>query len=330
MDICKLTGVSSATVSRVINGSPLVVEATRRKVQKAINELGYHPNYAARMLARDRTEMVAVIIPGMGRDYFMEVLSAVDRVTAGQRHHVMIALSHNMKDEKDLIMQYVNERRADGLIVMALSSGYDAVIRKAGSSGVPVMVIGRRIKAPNVGSVSIDNVHGAEQMIEHLYAQGCRRPAIIAGPSDNTDSQQRLEGALQTAARLGLDIPEASIWKGNFVAGGAYELVKDELVRGKVRPDAIFALNDDMALGARAAVHELGLRIPQDIAVAGFDDVPAMHHVGMTSVLNPMGDQGRLAAEMMMARLHGDTNALNHVVLPTNLVVRGSTLRQKV
>lgn len=327
MDICRRVGVSSATVSRVINGSPLVVESTRIKVEKAIREMGYRPNYAARMLARARTDTVAVIIPSLGRDYFMEVLAAVDRVTVAHRYHVLIAISHSLKDENELLQKYVRERRADGVIILALGSGLEVGVRKAGASGIPIVVIGRAIKGPQVGSVVIDNRSGADCMIKHLLDQGCRRPALLTGPRSVGDAEERLAGALTTAERAGSPIPDARVWRCDFSAQTAYQVVKDRLTRVDPRPDAIFALNDDMALGARSAIREFGLRIPEDIALAGFDDLPAMHHVGLTTIQNPMQDLGRIAAEMLMARLKDAPRALQHVVLPTRLMARASTQR---
>ncbi len=327
MEICKVAGVSTATVSRVINGSPLVLESTRLRVQQAIEQLGYRPNFAARMLARDRTETVAVIIPGMGRDYFMEVLSAVDQVTGAHRHHVMIAISHGEEDEGALLKRYIRERRADGVIILALASGLDQPIRELGPSSRPIVVIGRPVQLPDVGSVSIDNRSGAEQVVRHLLSQGCRRLAVVKGYDAVYDSKERLEGALRKAAQAGCPIPDSRIWQGSFQAQVAYEVVKTQLSQPGPRPDALFALNDDMALGARSAIKELGLSIPDDIALAGFDDVPAMQHIGMTSVHNPMHELGRRAAEMLMARLKGDAQALRHEVLPTRLVVRASSTR---
>ena len=327
MDICRRVGVSSATVSRVINGSPLVVEATRLKVEKAIQELGYRPNYAARMLARARTDTVAVIIPTLGRDYFMEVLAAVDRVTVAHRYHVLIAISHSLKDENELLQKYVRERRADGVIILALENGLEAGIRKAAAGGMPIVAIGQAIKAPQVGSVVVDNRGGAESMVLHLLEQGYRRLALLAGPRAVRDSAERLTGALETAARLGHPIPEDRVWPCDFSAHMAYLAVKEHLAPGRTRPDALFALNDDMALGARSAIKELGLRIPEDIALAGFDDVPAMHHVGLTSVQNPMESLGRTASEMMMARLKNDAKAMPQIVLPARLMARASTQR---
>ena len=317
--------MSSATVSRVVNGSPLVVESTRLRVQKAIAELGYHPNHAARMLARDRTEMIAVIIPPLGKDYFREILMAVDVVAAAHQHHVMIALSHDLKDEKELIDRYVRERRADGLVIMIHALGYDAVIKRAGAAGLPVAVIGRAVKGPNLYSVSIDNREGAGQAVRHLAARGVRRLALLTGSADNCDSRERLEGARQAAAQCGLSLTPEWIWDGGFQELVAYDLIKERLSLGRPMPDGLFAFNDEMALGARAALLERGVPVPGAVALVGFDDISSARHMGLTTVHQPMAEMGRQAAGLLMDHLAGRPSRPAHCVLPTQLIARAST-----
>lgn len=327
IDISKRAGVSSATVSRVVNGSPLVVEATRLRVQKVIEELGYRPNFAARMLIRDRTEIIAVIIPSIGKYYFSDIMAAADRVASAQAYHVMVALSHGAVDEQDVILRYVLERRADGLIIMALSAGCEAAIKQAGRSGVPISVIGRPVKGKGLFSVGIDNRSGARQAIEHLVKRGFQRVALLTGPAENFDSQERLAGARRAAAQAGLRLRPDWIWTGDFEGESGYRWAKQQFSKGGPQPDAVFAFNDGMALGARAALQELGLRIPQDVGLVGFDDVDAAFHAGLTTVKNPTQELGRLAAEALMSRLQGKSPPALSRVLPTSLIARASTAR---
>ena len=329
LDICKRAKVSTATASRVINGSPLVVEATKRRVQEAIRELGYHPNFAARMLVRDRTDIIAVIVPPMAVVYFREVLIAVDQVAAAHRHHVVVAMSHDSKDEEELIGRYVQERRADGLVVTALSGSYEQAVREAGAQGCPVVVIGSPIKGKNVSSVTVDNRHGMAQVMQHLAEQGCRTVGLIQGPADNYDSQDRHAGSMAAVARHGLRVLKEWTGFANFESHRAHAWVRARLKEERSRPDALVAFNDDMAEGARTALIEMGLRIPDDIALVGFDNKVTAEQFGLTTVDNPVADMGRVAAELLLARLaDGPAAAFRGKVLPTRLIIRESTMKK--
>ncbi len=328
-DICKRAGVSSATVSRVMNQSPLVVEPTRKKVLKAIRDLGYHPSHAARMLARQRTDTIAVIFPEIAGGFFAEVLAGIDAAAAEHRYHVITALSHGAEDEKNLISRFALERRADGLIVMALTSGLDPLIKQTGKRGLPMVVIGRPVSGPNIFSISMDNQGGAGLALEHLAERGCRRIALITGPADNYDAQQRMEGSRKAAARLGLEIPPSLIWPGTFKEEGGRAAVEKYLRSGSPLPQAIFAFNDETALGARAALLERGHRVPEDVALVGFDNLDSARHVELTTLHNPMREIGRAAGEGVLQKIGDASTELAHRVLPVKLIARASTAAQK-
>lgn len=324
-DICKKAGVSSATVSRVINESPLVVESTRKRVMKAIRDLGYHPSHAARMLARQRADTIAAIFPEIASGYFAEVLAGIDQASAQGRYHVITALSHGIEDEKDIITRFAQERRADGLIVMSLTPGLDALIKQTAKDGLPIVVIGRPTVARNVCSVSIDNVSGMEQAVVHLAARGHRRIAMIRGPLDNYDSQQRLEGARKAAAAHGLEIPDSMVWGSTFREESGREAIEKNMPRSGARPTAIIASNDELAMGARAALLELGLRIPEDVALVGFDDLPFARHLGLTTIRNPMKEIGQVSTDRLLARVRGEAVSPAHFTVPIQFLPRAST-----
>ena len=326
-DICRTTGVSSATVSRVINGSPLVTEATRKRVLKAIQTMGYHPSHAARMLARQRTETLAVILPTMNSGFFAELLKGMDIVATEHQYHLLTAIAHGLGDARRLVEQLSVDGRADAMIVINVIGTMDPQVRSAVRRGFPVLVIGRPVDGPGVGHIGLDNQGGAAALIRHLAASGFRRLALIKGPADNYDAAERLAGALAEIKKLGLELDPTLVWDGDFTEVGGKAAVARFLATGTPLPEVIFAFNDDMALGARSALLENGLRIPEDVALAGIDDLDAARHVGLTTLQNPAGEIGRIAIQRVLDRLEGTEKKGTSDIFPLALMSRASTRR---
>lgn len=321
-DVCKRAKVSTATVSRVLNGSPMVSVQTRSRVEKAIKQLGYHPSHAARTLARQRSQFIGAIFPDISSGFFAEVLSSIDAVAAEHEFHLMTAFSHGHRDEKELIVRTLRERRVDALILMNLSLP-DNFTKAAAKFGIPIVLIDRPVAGANLFAVSMDNKGGADAAITHLIKHGQRNIAVIAGPSGNYDADQRLEGCRLGFERAGLPLADELIWQGAFTAASGRAALERWLNAGRPLPEAIFATNDAMALGALATLQERGYRVPDDVALVGFDDIEAAQHLGLTTVHIPMREMGRAAAEAAVKQiLSGE--AQKQCVLATNLVVRRS------
>ena len=323
-DICKRAGVSSATVSRVINQSPLVHARTRSKVMKAIRELGYHPSHAARMLARQRTDTIGVIFPDIAGGFFAEVLGGIDDVAAESQFHIITAFSHGDADTKKLVANFAQERRCDALVVMNLFSSTAPVIKSTVKSGMPIVLVDRPVPGVKVHTVSIDNVSGADAAMTHLLDMGYRRVAFITGPTDSYDADQRLEGVRRAVARAGTTLPDEMIWPGNFGEESARQAVKTYLDRWQSLPEAIFACNDSMAIAAIAELKDHGYRVPEDVAVVGFDDIDAARHLGLTSVRVPMREMGTAAAHLALEKIQGRESPDTQILMASKLVVRRS------
>lgn len=321
-DICRKAGVSSATVSRVINNSPLVQEKTRKRVLRAIRDLGYRPSHAARMLARQRTDTLGVIFPDIASGFYAEVLSGIDSVADESRFHILTAFSHGWKDAQGLLTRFAEERRVDAVILMNLHARTDAFLRGVVREGLPLVLLDRPVKG--LPTVAIDNVGGARAAVEHLARLGHQRIAFLQGPADNFDAAQRFDGAREGLRAAGLELPEWLVWSGDYGEESGRKAVDDFLKTGAPLPDAIFACNDAMAIGAREALLERGLNVPDDVALVGFDDIGSARHLGLTSVRIPMREMGRAAAALALDLAAGRKPVQDLAVMPTELVVRRS------
>ncbi len=321
-DVCQRAHVSTATVSRVINQSSLVTADTRARVTKAIQILGYRPSYAARTLARQRTESLGVIFPEIAGGFFTEVLRGIDAVAAEHGFHLMTCFSHGQADEDRLVTRLLQERRVDALIWMNLSRG-DGFVAPRAKPGTPIVLIDRPMHGTNWCSIRMDNAGGAEAATSHLLQHRRDHIAIITGPRDSHDAQRRLDGYRTALAKAGSAVEPQLVWKGEFTEQSGRAAMERWFGGAKKPPAAIFACNDAMALGALDVLREHGFRVPEDVAVVGFDDIESARHLGLTSVRVPMQDMGRAAAEAAIRQISG-RQAQRQRVLPTTLVVRQS------
>lgn len=319
LDVSRKSGVSTATVSRVINQSAHVSPATRVRVLKAIEKLGYMRNHSARALARQCTDTIGVVFPGIDSGFFSEVLKGINEYAASRDYHLMVAFSEGTDGR---IAEYLQAGRVDALILMNLGMS-DQFVRQASQRELPIVLIDRPVKDARVASVMIDNQSGADAAMSHLLGLGYKRIAILNGPDGTIDAEQRFEGCQTAAKRAGYKLDKSLIWPGNFFWKSGYELMNNWLDSGKPLPDAMFALNDPMAMGVMEAMHEHGLTVPDDMALVGFDDVQAARYLGLTTVHSPMREMGRVASEAAINLVTGGRTQLEQV-LPTELVVRRS------
>lgn len=321
-DICRKAGVSSATVSRVINNSPLVQEQTRKRVMKAIRALGYRPSHAARMLARQRTDTIGVIFPDIASGFYAEVLSGIDSVADEANYHILTAFAHGASDTQALMARFADERRVDTAILMNVYVIPDAFLRGLARAGLPTVLLDQ--PAGGLPTVAIDNTGGAQQAVRHLVQLGHRRIAFICGPEGNYDAAQRHEGWRNTMLEAGLAPSPDLVYAGDYSEQSGRAAAEAMLASRKSLPDAIFSCNDAMALGILAVLREQGKRVPEDVALVGFDDVESARHLGLTSVRIPMRELGRTAAGMALALARGTKLAAQLTVMPTELMVRRS------
>jgi LacI family transcriptional regulator len=321
-DICTATGLSTATVSRVLNNSPLVKENTRERVQKVMADLNYFPLASARALAGKRTGSIGIISPYVGSGFFSDIMVGVDRVATERGVHVMMSFAHGVGDEKRLVTRFIQERSVDAVILINLDMPHE-FLAEVKNDKIPLVSVDTPAVEQGIPSVSIGNRKGAHAMMAHLLEHGYQDIVVFAGPELSYDSCERLAGCKAAAAEAGTSLPDEKIFAGSFIMKSGREFMQKILDSGKPLPDAVFALNDVMAFGAMACLREAGLRVPEDIAVAGFDDSEAAPLVGLTTVAVPLLDMGRHAAEMALDARDG-TLEKQHITVQTKLIVRDS------
>jgi LacI family transcriptional regulator len=323
-DVARQARVSVATVSRVFNHTSVVSEATRTRVLRIAARLNYWPHGAARSLITNRTHAIGVLLPDLFGEFFSEIIHGIDHTARKAGYHLLVSSSHADSGEMVAAMR-VMRGRIDGLIVMAPEGDGHDVIQAAGAD-CPLVVIDSGPGAPGMHSLSIANHDGARSVVSHLLQLGHRRIAMVCGPPRNLDAVERREGFRQALreARVRTD-PELEV-PGDFSETSGYDAVA-ALLALTPRPSAVFAANDYMAIGVMGALSDAGLRVPQDMAVVGFDDIVMARYLNppLTTVHVDAYRLGTRAAELIMdtSGASGENTAV-HEVLPTTLVIRGS------
>lgn len=324
-DVARRAGVSTATASRALRGLPRVSASTRARVTSAADELGYVISPTASSLASGRTGTVGVIVPYVGRWYFAQIITEVERVL---RESGVSMLLYNIGDEKGRTRFFADlplRRRVDAVVVLSLPlSAVETDLLR--TLEVPVIAVG--IDEAGMDCVRIDDHAGALLAMRHLARLGHRDIAFIGEhspvPLGFTTPLRRLEAYRQVRRELGRpDDPALEAGGGFTVTGG--ERAMSTLLGGTVRPTAVFAASDEMAFGALRALRRAGLRVPQDVSVLGFDDHEMADLLDLSTVAQPIAELGRVAGERVLARLNGDTEPGETVHLGTRLVLRGST-----
>lgn len=328
-DVAERAGVSVKTVSNVVNGYVHVRPDTRARVLEAISELDYRPNISARNLRRGRTGIIALAVPELDLPYFAELARHV--VSAAARHDwtVLIDQTSGDREQERLVAGGIRDHLIDGLIFSPLAlTGADL---NAGSQATPMVLLGERVDHGPADHVAIDNVAAARDATAHLVALGRRRIAAVGAQhtAEAATARLRLAGWSAALADAGLDADPALVapapsWHR---ADGAAAMC-DLLARG-ARPDAVLCFNDTLALGAIRALHDAGLRVPADVAVAGFDDIEDGRYFipTLTTVAPDKADLARVAVDLLAARIAGGDEPAppREETVPHRLIVREST-----
>jgi LacI family transcriptional regulator len=323
-DVARVAKVSVATVSRALNGHSNVVEEVRTRVQAAAEQLRYTPHAAARSLSSRRTHTLGVVLPDLHGEFFSELVRGIDQAARGHGLHLLVSSYHGHPEEQGAAVRTMRGR-VDGLLVMSPYLTSPATLADDLAQW-PVVLINSQSNAGEVDAIRVDNYGGAVAMVEHLVDSGHRRIAFIAGPDDNFDAHERLRGYREALARR---LPGAEEWilPGDFDEASGHR-AGQALLAGAQRPDAVFAANDMMALGCLFAFAQGGARVPEDIALAGFDDIPLARYVhpSLTTMRVNIVDVGVRAAQMLMARIAGEPDPTpGAVVLVPELIVRQSS-----
>lgn len=324
--IAKLSGVSRSTVSRVVNNDPNVNAVTRKKVMQVVRRVNYVPNAAARGLAAGRTHVIGLVIP-MGVStlftdpYFPLLIQGASSACNAHDYSVMLWLAEP-EYERRQIRQIMYSGLIDGVIIASMLTN-DSLVQALIDGSLPFMLVGRHPTDSRVNYVDADNVNGARDAIRHLLRMGRTRIGLINGPMNMIAGTDRLAGYTQALRERGQLVQPELITDGGFSEAGGYLAMQQLLPR---QPDAVFAASDAMAIGALRVLHEAGLRVPEDVALIGFDDMPfaARSDPPLTTIRQPTYRMGGLAVETLLDLIEHPDSPPHHIVLPTELVVRAS------
>jgi LacI family transcriptional regulator len=323
-DVAREAGVSVATVSRVFNESAVVSADTRRNVREVAERLNYWPNGVARSLITNRTHAIGVMLPDLFGEFYSEILRGMDCTARTAGLHLLVSSSHADAHEVVAALRTIRGR-IDSLIVMAPDVDAGAAIR-ATAAALPLVLIAPESGFEGCDTIAIANEKGARSVVRHLTQLGHRRIATITGPSRNGDARQRLEGYRGAMRQAGAEISTALEIPGDFTERSGYE-AGARMLKLHPRPTAVFAANDYMAIGVIGALSDAGLRVPEDLAVVGFDDIPMARYLNpaLTTVHVDAYRLGERAVERLLENPHtrGGRPAY-HEVLPTTLVARSS------
>ncbi|SDY61491.1 LacI family DNA-binding transcriptional regulator [Hymenobacter psychrophilus] len=329
-DIARELGVSITTVSRAMRDFPDVNPQTRQAVLDMARQLDYQPNQVALSLVTSHTNSIGVIVPNL--DYFFATaVRGIDELAIEAGYTVLTCQSNESYGREITNTQRLMNGRVDGLIV-SLSSETSNVdhFRRLLQRSVPMVFFDRVGTDLEATKVMLDNYDGAVQAVSHLYEQGCRRIAYLAGPASLSISNQRKKGYLGTLEKYGLSVREELIVHCPFDQAHAYRATL-ALLDGPERPDAIFAISDRIAVGALLALRERGVAVPEEVALVGFNDEPvaALLTPALSSVGQPAFEMGRLAAQLFIEQMNSDELMPPKTeLLKPRLVVRESSLKR--
>jgi len=329
-EVAQRSGVSTATVSRVMADGKGFSEATRERVRATAAELGWVPSGPARGLASKRAGVVGLLFPDLGQSgeaeeesplYVDQVIRGAERAATSVGDAVMIAATRTASG-RDLAFSIAG--KTDGLVVMARSLSEPDIA--ALSRSVPVVVLAGYSAEDGPDFVGADNRSGSREITAHLIeVHGHTDLTFLAGPADSPDSGERFEGFREALRQAGLPVPGEPAATGGFTEAGGRQAVAAMLAGGRT-PRAIVCGNDEMAIGALIALRARRLRVPADVAVTGFDDIAAAHHVrpGLTTVRQPMRELGEQSVRMLLGRITDQAAPRQSVILPTRTVIRRS------
>lgn len=326
IDVAQKAGVSPATVSRVLNDSPLVTEKTKRKVLQVIEELEYRPHAAAKQLRSQRTMTIGVIVPDINVSYFSEIIKGIENMAYAKKYKVIICDSGNKLDKEREYLELLLNRTVDAMI-MVTPFHSDEDIAELADKGYLIGLVGRAIPHAGVPSCKTNNVKFSYEAVNHLIEQGHRSIAYIGGYADSLESYERLEGYMKALKESHVPFQPALIDNGDFEEPGGYEAM-GRIIEKRVPFTAAYVANDEMALGVYAACKERGIRIPEDMAVMGVDNNRITKYINppLSTIEQPKYTMGALIAEKVIDLMTDKEYAdQKDFVIDSKVIIREST-----
>ncbi|GAB4564009.1 MAG: substrate-binding domain-containing protein [Anaerolineae bacterium] len=324
-DVAERAKVAPITVSRVINNSGYVSAETRARVEKAIEELQYVPNSLARSLRFKRTHTLALVLTDITNPFWTTVARGVEDAASAQRFNVILCNTDENEAKQDEYLRVLLQKQVDGFILVPARSRPEP-IEFLKRQKVAVVVLDRRVPGACVDIVRGDSEGGAYELTRRLIEMGHRRIALLSGPEGVSTAEDREKGYRRALLEAGIEPEAAMVCRGTFTHEGGYRMAL-EAMKALPKPTALFAANNFIAVGALRALRELGLRVPEDISLVSFDDIPPALAIEpfLTVAAQPAYEMGRRATELLLARLSGELpQEPQEIILPAEVVVRKS------
>jgi LacI family transcriptional regulator len=325
-DVAKRAGVAPITVSRVINNSGYVSQEKRDRVEVAIAELDYVPNILARSFRSKQTRTIALILADITNPFWTDVARGVEDAAREHKFNVILCNTDESESRQVEYVSVLMQKQVDGILLVPARSTPEAT-KAIQKQGIAVVVLDRQVPTADVDVVRCDSEGGAYQLVRYVLSLGHRRVAVLTGPKDVSSAQDRVVGYRRAFLDANIDIIEDLIFYGKFIQASGYEMAQRALL-ATPQPTALFATNNFIAIGAWRALRDAGLRIPENITLVGFDDLPAGLVVDpfLTVAAQPGYEMGKQATELLLDRLTNDTaTEPQSIVLPTQLIIRHSS-----
>lgn len=324
-DVARESGVSMATVSRVVNNNPNVKPQTRKKVFEAIERLGYRPNAVARGLASKKTTTVGVVIPDISNIIFAEVARGIEDIATMYKYNIILCNADKRKDKEISVINTLLEKQVDGLLFMG-GVVTDDHIKAFKTSSVPIVLCATTDENNTMPAVDIDHESAAFDAVNMLIKYGHTRIGMISGTlQDPANGYARFQGFKKAMERAGIPILDENVRVGNYRYDSGFEVMK-YFLGFKDRPTAIFSATDEMAIGAIHAIQDEGLRVPEDISVISVDNsrIASMVRPLLTTVAQPMYDIGAVSMRLLTKMMNKETVEQAKFVLPHEIIIRKS------
>ncbi|MCA1802651.1 MAG: LacI family transcriptional regulator [Rhodothermaceae bacterium] len=327
-EVAEAVGVSTMTVSRVINNRPNVDEKTRKKILEAAKKMGYTPNHVAKSLVSSRTYTIGVIIPEISHSFFPEVVRGIEEATNNKNYQIFLTNTSDNFGKEQKVLNALRSKRVDGILVSSSLttddfSFYKLIIK----SGLPLVFFDRGIEDIGASCIGVNDKTASRQITEHLISHKYKRIGYLSGPKRVSIGKERFNGYIEAMTRHNLEIDERLIIENGFNEKCGYAAMNELLALPKeIWPRAVVAVNDPVAFGAMDAIREAGLSIPNDIAIVGFtDDIRAkLVACPLTTVQQPAYEVGKKAASKLIRTIENKDEPVETVELITKLVIRKS------
>jgi len=325
MDVAREAGVSASTVSRILNGTAKVSDDKRQAVMAAIARTNFAPNQMAQGLKKGRSQTIGIVVQDIASPFFDETLRGVDDGLKGTGFASVIVSGHWNADEESDRIRLLLARKVDGIIVLSGRISDETILRFAQQR--PIVSTGRALNTASALGFKMDNEHGAWLAVRHLIELGHRRIAFVSGPANHIDADERLQGYTRALREADIAVDPKLIVEGDFHENSGL-LAVNQLFETQQQFTAVFAANDLSAYGVRLCLYRKGIRVPDDVSLVGFDDLPGSSYTTppLTTVRQPLYDIGLIATNALLRLINGET--AHSVVPPLELIVRETTRRR--